>query len=262
MSRPALELSELRVRFGGINAVDGFGMVVRPGEVTGLVGPNGAGKSSVLNLVNGYYPCDQGCVRLRAAGELVDVTTLPVHARSRLGLGRTFQSPRLIPEMSTLENVEIGSAWSGDWRAWGQLLPLPSVRQAGVRRRARALKTLERFGIARRAGILASALSLGEQRIVELARAIQAQASVLLLDEPFAGLADGERRALGEELLALAGRGVAILLVEHNLEMVRWLASTVTVMEQGRELLTGPPAEALADERVQELYLGSRLVEA
>lgn len=252
-----LEARGVGVSFGGLPAVDGLDLTIRSGAITGLVGPNGAGKSTALNLISGYYPLDGGTVVMRNGDGETDLSGRSVHERARAGLGRTFQTPRLIPEMTAAENVALGRAWHGQLRAWAAVLPLPYVRRSQRSRLVEAGAVLERFGLGSAGGLLPSELSLGAQRVVELARAAFAGSDLLLLDEPFAGLAATERQHLGGELRRVVAEGAGILLVEHNLEMIRSLADDVLVVDQGREIAFGTPDQALADPRVEEVYLGS-----
>ncbi|MGB8649815.1 MAG: ABC transporter ATP-binding protein [Mycobacteriales bacterium] len=238
-----LELDRVSVRFGGLHAVDDVSLRVLGGQVTGLIGPNGAGKTTTFNVVTGLQRPTHGTVRL--AGQ--DVTGLAPHKGARLGMARTFQRLEVFGTLSARDNVLVATEAHHDLTGEG---PDP-------RHRADAL--LEQVGAGHVAGERADTLPTGLARLVELARALATEPSVLLLDEPGSGLGAHETEALGDLLLDLAATGMAILLVEHDVELVMRVCAHLTVLDFGQTLATGTVAEIQQDERVRAAYLGAAL---
>jgi branched-chain amino acid transport system ATP-binding protein len=237
-------------RFGGIAAVDGVDLAVPPGRITALVGPNGAGKSTLFDCLSGSARPDAGRVLL--AGR--DVTRLPDHARAGLGLARTFQQIAVFPGLTVGQNVRIGADPGRRGTVRGLLgLPAPG-RDAS---RAAADRALRLFGLEAVRDWPADRLPTGALRLLELARALAAAPAVLLLDEPAAGLDLPQTERLAAVLRALAADGMALLLVEHDAQLVGALADEVYVMADGRILAHGPTAAVLADRRVRAAWGGS-----
>ena len=233
-----LQVDEVTVRFGGLKALEGLSFGVDAGRITGLIGPNGAGKTTMFNAITGLLRPDRGSVRLDGS----DVTGLSARRRARLGMGRTFQRLEVFGSLTAVENV------------------LVAVEGGGIRRRAaveEARRLLERVGIGHCAGIRADVLPTGTARLLELARALACRPKVLLLDETFSGLDDRESARLGALLRQVASEGTAILLVEHDMEMVMQLCARIHVLEFGRLIASGAPAEIRADPVVQAAYLGT-----
>jgi len=222
--------------FGGIRAVDGVDFDLEPGEIHALIGPNGAGKTTLVSLLSGRIPAQSGSIAL--AGE--DITRLPAHARVRRGLAYTFQITSIFPGLTVFDNVAL--AVQGGMRP-GALGP--AVAQA-----------LDRVGMQGMGGDLAGTLSYGHQRLLELAMGLALAPRVLILDEPTQGLAAGEIEGFKDLVRSLVP-GVSVLLIEHNMEVVMDLAHRITVMNSGRVLARGTPAEIRADPAVQEAYLGA-----
>lgn len=256
---PVLTASGLSIAFGGVQAVEDLSLTVFPGRVTGLVGPNGAGKSTVLNLLSGFYTgaCQELLVR-NLHGVVRDVRILDVQQRAAAGLGRTFQTPRLFAGLSLIENILVGQSGGFELTGFRGLLPTSGVRRNWASRIEGALEVLSWVGLEKKGAEFPSGLSLGEQRLVEIARALGGESSVLLLDEPFAGLARSERQELTDALREILTRGTGVLLVEHNLEAVRELATELIVMREGRELTRGTPNAALEEPSVVETFLGAK----
>lgn len=251
MSIPMLQLRGVSKRFGGIQALQNIDLVGQAGEVHGLIGPNGAGKSTLIGCITGVNRIDGGEIRLR--GDRIE--QLPVHRRARLGVARTFQKIRLAQQLTVFENVATGLcakrfATASGWR--GVLAPLSSRAIAEPVEDA-----LVATGIADLADEKVASLPYGKRHFVELARNLVAEPDVILLDEPATGLTDDEREHLSMLVRQMAERGTLVILVEHDLNLVGRLCDTVTVIEYGRRIFNGTPAEAQDDEAVVRAYLGS-----
>ncbi|HEU5332169.1 MAG TPA: ABC transporter ATP-binding protein [Actinocrinis sp.] len=244
-------MTDLSWRVGGRAIVDGVSLEVAPGEFLAVIGPNGAGKTTLFNLITGLTRPTGG--RIALGGR--DVTGLPTHRRIRCGLGRTFQTSSVFGGMTVAQNAELAAQAA----LCGPLGTLAVWRTIGPRAKARAARALERTRLADRAGVAAGSLSHGEKRKLELALLLAGQPSVILLDEPMAGMGAEEV----PELAALIGEvhrdGATILMVEHHLEVVLGLAQRVAVLHHGALLACGPPGEVTADAGVREAYLGESL---
>jgi len=243
-----LEARGVTVRFGGVAALTEVSLSVRAGQVTGLIGPNGAGKTTLFNVITGLQRPDRGEVRIDG----IEVTRYGPHRRSRLGLARTFQRLELFGTLTAADNVRVGLEASGRHR--NSIAPVSdaAVRAAGDP----ALAVLERVGVADVAGDQVGALPTGTARLVELARALSTGPRVILLDEPCSGLDDNETATLGTLLGDLAAEGRAVLVVEHDMDLVLKVCDVVHVLDFGEVIATGTPLEIRADPIVQAAYLG------
>ena len=249
----ALRLDAVSKSFGGVAAVSDVSLAVPAGRIFALIGPNGAGKTTLFNLVSGVYRPSSGSVFL--AGR--DVTGAPPHARARLGLARTFQTPQVFLDMRAIENVMVGAHRHLDAGLLPALIRPPGFRAAERRCRDEAMALMERLGLGRYAGIEAGALPYGALKRLEVARAMASAPRLLLLDEPAAGLNAGEAEEMMAVVRKVAGAGVTVVLIEHNMRMVMGLAERVLVLVSGRMLVEGTPAEVQRHPDVVAAYLGA-----
>jgi branched-chain amino acid transport system ATP-binding protein len=241
MSMALLQVAEAEVRFGGVHALRGVNLSVDPNAVTGLIGPNGAGKTTLFNAICGLQSINGG--RILFDGKSME--GLGPHRRARLGIARTFQRLEVFGSLSVRENVlaaaEIRRRWSRDRSDTGAV----------------ADDVLDQVGLSALGDRPADTLPTGQARLLELARSLATKPRLLLLDEPSSGLSESESEELGELLLKLVANGMAVLLVEHDMELVMRVCSGINVLDFGAVLTVGTPAEVRADERVRAAYLGS-----
>lgn len=250
-----LEVRELAKSFGGLRAVDRCTFQVQQGRITGLIGPNGAGKTTLFNLVTGFLQPDEGRVIFRGQ----DITGLPPHTIFRRGICRTFQVPREFKEMTVLENLMLVPPAQLGERLWGPWFMPGVVRRQEREIRAKALEVLEFVGLFELKDEYARSLSGGQKKLLELARTMMADPELLLLDEPGAGVNPTLMKSLARYIQRLVEeRGVTILLIEHDMDLVMTVCDPVIVMAEGRPLLEGPPEAIRKDPRVLEAYLGGR----
>jgi len=246
-----LDVREARKEFGGLVAVNDVSFEVRAGEILGLIGPNGAGKSTTFNLVTGVLPATRGQVTL--LGKRID--SLASRRIARLGVARTFQHVKMIPGMTVLENVALGAHLRGRHGVPAAMLRLDRAEERGLMREAE--RQLQRIGMGELMHEQAGNLALGQQRLMEIARALAADPILLLLDEPAAGLRLKEKEGLADVLRQLRGEGLSILLVEHDMDLVMGLVDRVVVMEFGTKLIDGTPEVVQASPAVRAAYLGT-----
>ncbi len=248
-----LQMSGILLKFGELRAIDGLDLSVEPGEVHGLIGPNGSGKTTTLNVISGYYRPQEGSLTL--GGETLPAAK-PVKRAAR-GICRTFQTPRIIGEETALENVMIGGTLAGRASFVEALLALPRARADERQIKATAMGALRAVGLDSLADIRADRLQHSELRFLEIARALMLHPRLLLLDEPAAGLSVQEILRLGALIKAISREGVAVLLVEHHADLIFDVCDRVTVLNLGRVLAHGTPAEIRVHKEVVSAYLGA-----
>jgi branched-chain amino acid transport system ATP-binding protein len=236
-----LEAHDLNVRFGEHHAVADVSLEVEPGTIVGLIGPNGAGKTTTFNALSGVQPCTG-----RVVFDGTDVSSAPVHRRAWLGMNRTFQRLEVFGSMSALDNIRTAAE-----------IAARAKRRSMRSSRATAEAIVERLGLAAVADRRADALPTGQARLVELGRALATDPKLLLLDEPASGLDEVETARVADVLTELAADGMAVLLVEHDMDVVMQLCSTIYVLDFGSVIACGTPAEIQSHPAVQEAYLGS-----
>ncbi|WP_246212664.1 ABC transporter ATP-binding protein [Streptomyces abyssomicinicus] len=246
-----LDVSGVTMKFGGLTAVREVDLTVNSGEIVGLIGPNGAGKTTFFNCLTGLYVPTSGTVKYKD-------TVLPPkpHLVTKAGIARTFQNIRLFANMTVLENVLVGRHTRTKEGLWSALLRLPGFKRAEEESRAKAMELLEFTGLAHKADHLARNLPYGEQRKLEIARALASEPGLLLLDEPTAGMNPAETRATEELVFAIRDMGIAIVVIEHDIRFIMNLCDRVAVLVQGEKIVEGPAEVVQRDERVIAAYLG------
>jgi branched-chain amino acid transport system ATP-binding protein len=247
-----LEVNGLSKSFGGVQALTDVSFRVETGDITGLIGPNGAGKTTCFNLINGLLPASAGAMSLGGK----DMAGLPPYLRARLGLARTFQNIQLFGGMTVVENVLTGFHLRQQVGPLATLLPLPGVRRAQAANRLRALELLDLVGLAGKEDDPSEALAYGDQRRLEIARALAQQPQLLLMDEPAAGLNPRETEELMALMQKLQSLDITLLVIEHDMTLVMGLCHRIVVLDHGQVIAAGEPREIRRNPRVIEAYLG------
>jgi len=247
-----LRAEGLSKSFGGVHALRDVSLTVRKREIFAVIGPNGAGKSTLLNLLSGIYPADAGVMVFDGT----PLTGFTAHQRVRHGIARTFQKIRLFKHLSALNNVVAGFHIHCDLPAWQYLVHGPAFRRHDERCREQAAELLAFMGLAQRAHVMAGSLAYGEQRMLEIARSLATGPRLIMIDEPAAGLNAAEVDALLDRIERLRGKGLTVLVVEHNMDLVMNVADRVLVLDSGRFVFEGTPAEVQVHPAVIEAYLG------
>ncbi|MER6038544.1 ABC transporter ATP-binding protein [Streptomyces sp. NPDC101169] len=251
MTTPVLEARDVTMRFGGLTAVRSVDFTVNSGEIVGLIGPNGAGKTTFFNCLTGLYVPTEGTVAFRGK-----VLPPKPHLVTQAGIARTFQNIRLFANMTVLENVLVGRHTRTKEGLWSALLRGPGFRKAEKESEAKAMELLEFVGLAAKRDHLARNLPYGEQRKLEIARALASEPGLLLLDEPTAGMNPQETRTTEELVFAIRDKGIAVLVIEHDMRFIFNLCDRVAVLVQGEKLVEGTSDVVQADDRVVAAYLG------
>ena len=251
--QPVLDVRNLGIDFGGLTAVDGFNITVGPTEISGLIGPNVAVKTTIFNLLTGVYQPTRGSVLING----IDIKGMPTHKVNRLGIARTFQNIRLFTDMTALDNVKVGMHHAIKCSFLSSLLHLPSYYKAEKKANEKAMELLDFMGLADVADVKAGSLPYGVQRRLEIVRALATNPSIILLDEPAAGMNPSETAELMHQIRRIRDTfHIAIFLIEHDMNLVMNVCEAIAVVNYGRLIAKGTPDEIRANPAVIEAYLG------
>ncbi|OIQ52753.1 ABC transporter ATP-binding protein [Neomoorella thermoacetica] len=256
-AQPLLQVKGLTHYFGGLKAVSDFNLELQGGEIYGLIGPNGAGKTTVFNLITGVYRPTSGRILFRGSS----IVGLLPHQIISMGVARTFQNIRLFKELSVLDNVRIAYYSKIQYRPWSALVRTARFREQELRVREKSLELLDLFDLRKQAPVLAKSLPYGEQRRLEIVRALAGNPSLLLLDEPAAGMNPSEIERLMQTIRWIRERfSLTILLIEHQMRLVMNICEKVKVLDFGETIAEGSPQEIRSNPRVLEAYLGKEMI--
>lgn len=250
---PAIQADKVSMHFGGVKALDDVSWTLTPGRVQAIIGPNGAGKTTFLNVIAGVYEATSG--EIRVDSEIVN--GLKPHQLAQRGVARTFQTPQIFLSMSVVENVMVGAHLFSDQRLLSSVFQSSAFREHDESLRLASKALLESVGLGHRLEAMASQLSYGELKRLELARALAQRPKVLLLDEPAAGLNASEKKDLGDLIRQLPSKGVTPAIIEHDMHLIMTVSDTIHVLDHGRVLANGAPDEIRNDPQVIEAYLGA-----
>ena len=252
---PVLDVRNLGIDFGGLTAVDGFSITVGPTEISGLIGPNGAGKTTIFNLLTGVYQPTRGSVLING----IDIKGMPTHKVNKLGIARTFQNIRLFSDMSALDNVKVGMHNEIKCSFLASLLHLPSYYRAEATANQKAMELLDFMGLADVADVKAGSLPYGVQRRLEIVRALATNPSIILLDEPAAGMNPSETTELMHQIRRIRDTfHIAIFLIEHDMNLVMNVCEAIAVVNYGKIIAKGTPDQVKNNPAVIEAYLGRK----
>lgn len=247
-----LQLTDVSRNFGGLQALSGVNLAVPEGQIVGLIGPNGAGKTTLINNISGLDHPNSGTITLGGH----DITRAPAHVVTRRGIARTYQNIRLFGQMTALDNLLIGQHTRGSAGIFGALVYSPGYRREEHQLRDNAQVLLERFNLSRFAHQRAETLAYGDQRRLEMARALAMNPRLLLLDEPTAGMNPNETHALGEQILRMRDDGLTVLVIEHDMALIHQVCDYIYVLSFGRIIAAGAPDDIRTNRQVIEAYLG------